>query len=138
MNFPTVKDGLAIHRLAPADTTYRGRRTFELQLNASVQSTAYYRYGGEEFGEHFHTGSDPSKSPEIFQLLSGMLEITAEDRYGGKRTEILDACDGVPVMLIIQPYILHRSLALSDVIFIEYRTTAFDRTRPDTYPAGMF
>jgi oxalate decarboxylase/phosphoglucose isomerase-like protein (cupin superfamily) len=137
--FPRVDLGLIIQKLNHANEhTSRGMRTFEMSVPSAVQCTTYFRTAGEEFGAHFHAGEDPSKDPEIFQLLFGKMEFHAKDKYGSERTLELDATDGVPILMYIEPYILHFARAITDVIFIELRKTPFDSIHPDTYPPEEF
>jgi oxalate decarboxylase/phosphoglucose isomerase-like protein (cupin superfamily) len=137
--FPRVDLGLIIQKIDPANArTSRGQRTFEMMVPGVVQCTTYFRTAGEEFGAHFHTGEDPSKNPEIFQLLFGKMEFHAKDKYGNERTIELDTTDGVPILMFIEPYILHFARAITDVIFIELRKTPFDPIHPDTYPLEEF
>jgi oxalate decarboxylase/phosphoglucose isomerase-like protein (cupin superfamily) len=137
--FPTVEMGLVIQKLNPANEhTSRGMRTFETIVPEAVQCTTYFRTAGEEFGAHFHKGDDPSKDPELFQLVFGKMEFHLKDKYGGERSLEIDATDGVPILMFIQPYILHHARAITDVIFIELRKTYFDPAYTDTYPPEEF
>lgn len=139
MCYPTVKTGVYTQKLASANpNNERGKRTFELHFPGVVQCTTYFRLAGEDFGGHFHKGEDPSKRPEIFQLIAGVMEFRFVDKFGSERIDRLDATDGRPVLLNIEPYILHYAHAVSDVIYIELRPTPFDSSRSDCYPPEEF
>lgn len=132
MDYPIVKTAVFTQKLAPANpNNERGKRTFELHFPSAVQCTTYFRHAGEHFGGHFHKGEDPSKKPEIFQLIVGVMTFLFVDKFGTERLERLDATDGIPVLLNIQPYILHYAHAITDVIYIELRPTPFDPLRQD-------
>lgn len=137
--FPSVDDGVRVRKLIPANPdTPRGLRTFEHHFPSATQCTTYYRESGEEFGGHFHKGDDPSKDPEIFQLISGVIEFFFTDKAGGKRTIRVDATDCTPVEVLISPFLLHSARAISDVIYVEFRSTRFDPAHPDIYPPEEF
>lgn len=140
VEYPTVKTGVLIQKLTPANPANdRGKRTFEIRFPSPlVQETIYQRYANEHFGGHFHKGDDPSKNPEVFVLLSGRMEFCFKDKFHNERKELLDTSDGVPVMLIITPYIFHSARAINPVIYVEYRETYFDPAHPDCYPIDDF
>lgn len=137
--FPTVNDGVVVRKLTPANPdNSRGMRTFEYHFPSAIQCTTYYRNAGEEFGGHFHKGDDPSKDPEIFQLISGVMDFFFTDKAGGERTLCIDATDRTPVLVLISPFLLHYARAVTDVIYIEFRSTHFDPLCSDVCPAEEF
>ena len=93
------------------------------------QVTIYHRKAGTVFGEHFHKGEDPSKNPERFFLIKGELRITATNKKGEKFGDIVTE----NTEIIIEPYILHKMEAITDVSFIEYRSTIFNPQLSDTF-----
>lgn len=126
-----------MQRLVPANETKKGKRTWNWNMPDGKQITIYQRYRDEEFGNHFHKGGDPSKNPERFLLLNGIVYFWLEDKNGHRYTMVLDATDG-PVEIMIRPYILHGARALADCCFIEYRQSKFDPAHTDTYPEEIF
>lgn len=129
--------GFSIRGLEPANSSGRGRRTWEWRLPDGRQVTIYRRSKGEVFAAHFHKGEDPAKKPERWVLLEGRMSMVFENVHGHRVISILDAKD-VPVEVTIEPGILHTATALSDCLYIEYRQRYFDPERPDTYSAAEF
>ncbi len=130
--------GFAISKLPQANPTNpRGTRTWEWKMPEGTQVGAYKRIKDEFFANHFHKGDDPSKKPELFLLLSGILQVEFLDVEDNYSREILDAKGG-PIELVIQPWILHRMKAIEECIYVEYRKTIFNPKFPDTYPAEEF
>jgi oxalate decarboxylase/phosphoglucose isomerase-like protein (cupin superfamily) len=137
--FPSVNDGVTVRKLTPANpNNSRGMRTYEYHFSSAIQCTTYYRNAGEEFGGHFHKGDDPSKDPEIFQLISGVMVFFLTDKAGGKRTVHIDATDRTPVEVLISPFLLHSARAITDVVYIEFRSTRFDPLYSDIHPVEEF
>ncbi len=110
----------------------KGKWTFEWHLPGGQQITVYYRRAGTVAGGHYHTGSDPSKNPELFLLLFGKAKVRAYDTDQNESIHLLDATNG-PVQLTIQPLTLHFLETLTRVIYIEYRLTRFDKNAPDVH-----
>ncbi|MBI4440802.1 hypothetical protein HY639_01415 [Candidatus Woesearchaeota archaeon] len=99
------------------------------------QISIYLRKQGASFGAHFHTGSDPSKNPELFFLISGKMHCHFLDK---RINESLECVVEGGTELLIVPLILHSMKALTDVVFVEYRVTEFDKSHTDTYPASQY
>ena len=110
----------------------KGKWTFEWRLPNDQQITTYYRDAGTVAGGHYHTGSDPSKDPELFLLIFGRVKVRAYDTDQNQSIHLLDATNG-PVELIIPPFVLHFFEALTRVIYIEYRVTRFNKNAPDVH-----
>ncbi len=121
--------GLKINTIAPADPYDPRGPTYEWCKNRSgKQVTIYKRKAGTIAGNHFHQGKDPSRNPEYFFLIDGKLKLIAfTDSHHCE--EIIES----GTELIIGPNIKHSMEALTDIIFIEYRETVFDKDNPDTY-----
>ena len=93
------------------------------------QVVALTRKQGQSFAGHFHTGSDKSKYPEMFFLISGEIELYAfNGRTGEELRTILKPGD----QLNISPGVWHDMKALTGVVFIEYRESVFDPKSEDT------
>ena len=97
---------------------------------AGQQVSIYHRPGGTPFGNHFHKGDDPAKNPERFFLVKGRVHLRATNPEGQE----LDVNVDEGSEIIIQPGVLYFFTPLTDIIFLEYRTTVFNRERPDSYP----
>ncbi len=135
----TVADAVAVRMLESVDEkTEKGKNTWEWRaLDNERQITIYHRFAGEWAGSHFHKGEDPSKNPEYFLLISGILELESIDTLGNYCQIVLSARNG-PIELIIQPNVLHRMKVVADCRFIEPRVTRFNPDKPDTFPASEF
>lgn len=94
------------------------------------QISIYFRRKGDPCGNHFHTGSDPSKDPELFLLLQGEVILEAP----GIQEKLCDPSTEI----IIPKEIPHKLHILKDTFFIEYRSTPFDKDHPDTYHADTY
>ncbi|OGY97495.1 MAG: hypothetical protein A2128_03030 [Candidatus Liptonbacteria bacterium GWC1_60_9] len=128
----------SLRALAPANAgNERGKRTWEWKMTDGPQVSVYRRLKGERFASHFHMGFDPSKNPERFLLLAGVMYAEFLDRDGNEWRATLDAGSG-PVELVMQPWVLHRMQALEECVYVEYRVKPFDPSAPDTYPAAEF
>ena len=99
-----------------------------------LQVNIYNRKKGRISGNHFHKGDDPSKNPERFFLIQGRMRLRARNRQG----ETMEAFVEEGTELLIDPWVFHALEALTDVIFIEYRNTIFNRKKPDTYSEREF
>lgn len=108
---------------------------FELFQNLpGKQVTLYTRKAGSTFANHFHTGTDPSKNPELFFLISGQIRLYARNRGGEELRQDIE-----PMTYIsIEKNVYHEMEALTDVIFIEYRATLFDPAQSDSYPESDY
>ena len=110
----------------------KGRSTFEWHLPNDHQVTVYFRKKGENAGGHYHKGTDPSKRPELFLLLSGKVSIHACYPSGEGLGLLLDATEH-PVELVIPPLVFHTFVAETDITYIEYRVTRFDKNTADVH-----
>ncbi|MDP3726343.1 MAG: hypothetical protein Q8R36_04065 [bacterium] len=130
---------VAVRMLRSVDEkTPKGRNTWEWHTSDNGrQITVYRRFAGELAGSHFHKGEDPSKNPEYFLLISGIVEFESVDVLGNYEQIVLSAHNG-PVELVIQPNVLHRMRIVADCCFIEDRVTRFNPEKPDTFPPSEF
>ena len=131
-------DGYKIKKIEPAnDSNPRGKRTWEWHLTNGKQISAMRRLKGEVFGNHFHKGDDPSKNPEFILFLDGKAIIEFLDKNGKYSSEQIDAASG-PLEIVIEPWVLHRLIGETDVLYIESRLSRFNPDSPDTYSAEEF
>ena len=120
-----------IRKIEPADPDDERGPTYEWCRGLpGKQVSIYVRKRWSWFGNHFHGGRDPSKNPERFFLARGKVWFQA---FEGKK-RIVNGIIGSGAEIIIYPGILHSMRALTDVIFVEYRETEFDKSKSDTYP----
>ncbi len=123
--------GVEIKKIEPVKPGDPRGNTYQVfQGLSGLQVSAYTRKAGVSFAGHFHKGDDPSKNPELFFLISGKTELYAKNGKTGEEITVrLEEGD----MLTIEPGIWHEMKALTDVSFVEYRSTVFDPEKPDTY-----
>lgn len=128
-------EGLIIRKIDPASKEDLRGPTYEWckGLNG-LQVTIYKRKKGSLSGTHYHKGNDPSKNPERFFLVEGQLLLKALNRQGQQLEEVIKA----GTEFLIYPNILHSMKALTNIIFLEYRTTVFDKSNSDTYSAETY
>ena len=98
------------------------------------QLTLCYRKKNTLSGNHYHTGKDASKNPELVLLISGQLRLIT---CNGKDT-IEQVVEKSPGEIMISPNILHTYKAISDIIFLEYRTSIYNPADSDTFPVEVF
>ncbi len=119
--------------VAPGDS--RGETYQLFQGKSGQQVSVYYRNQGVRFGQHFHKGLDAAKNPEYFYLISGQVLFYAfNGRTGEKISEQLSAGH----LVTIEPGVYHEFEALTPVIFLEYRSTVFDKNNPDSFPQSEY
>lgn len=74
------------------------------------------RKAGTFNGNHFHTGKEANKNPEIFILLKGKVRFQTKDLNTGEMGEaVLEA----PLRIHILPYCWHAVTAISEIVFLE-------------------
>jgi|SRR3989344_6367176 len=81
------------------------------------------RKKGSIFGNHYHTGKDPTRNPEIQYLLKGKLRLTAKDMKSGK-TESFIVEENAEIR--IAHMIAHKFEALEDCIVLEFHNEISD------------
>lgn len=97
------------------------------------QLTIYERKKGVSLGSHYHKGEDSSKSPEMLFLAKGEFKLVAYDKQG-QRFEA-NVQEGQEIKIF--PYVLHTLETLTDIILLEYRSTVFNKEKPDTYLSSL-
>lgn len=90
---------------------FDNERTGELMMG--------YRVKGSLSGKHYHEGRSPQKSPEIFLLVHGEMEVYAKNLKTGE--EIRERYTA-PCRMEIGPYVWHEVVALTDISFIEFNS----------------
>jgi hypothetical protein len=90
--------------------------TAEILLDRQGKALSIFRKKDTVFGNHYHTGSQATKNPEIFWLLHGKLKF--EYRHiDSKEWIIVEAI--APVKIDIYPNVLHRVTAITDAYMLE-------------------
>ncbi len=90
--------------------------TAEILLERTGKALSIFRKKDTVFGNHYHTGSQATKNPEIFWLLHGTLKL--EYRHiESNEWIVLDAI--APVKIDIYPYVVHRVTAITDAYMLE-------------------
>ncbi len=75
----------------------------------------FYRKAGEVAGREYHMGSDPSKNPEKFFIVSGEIEFEVFDGKYDEKFRVK-----APAEVDIAPRIWHATTAISDVCYIKH------------------
>jgi hypothetical protein len=100
--------------------TYIGQNeqgtTAEIILDRKGNALSIFRKKDTVFGNHYHTGSQETKNPEIFWLLHGELKF----EYRHIENEEWIVVNAVaPVKIDIYPNVLHRVTAITDSYMLE-------------------
>jgi hypothetical protein len=109
------KDLIVVTPFAYIGQDERGT-TAEILLDRQGKALSIFRKKDTVFGNHYHTGSQTTKNPEIFWLLHGTLKF--EYRHiDSKEWIVVDAI--APVKIDIYPNVLHRVTAITDAYMLE-------------------
>lgn len=131
---PLSHHAIVCRKLEPIAVQEKGK-TYEWCKNLpGLQISFYERAKGALFACHYHTGSDPSKNPERFLILSGTVEVSWKELSGGHGKFVAHA----PSEILVGPYVYHEFRALEPVLFIEYRSTVYDPQNTDSYTLEEF
>lgn len=120
---------VAIQKVALTGKDPRGY-VWQWQFKDGRQVSIFFRKKGVHFAHHYHTGIDPSKNPERFFLVSGRVRVTWWNSRDKKYTRTVRAGSEITIPKMIP----HCFDALTDCVFLEYRTTHFNPKYPDTIP----
>ncbi|MEK6926054.1 MAG: hypothetical protein AABW50_02130 [Nanoarchaeota archaeon] len=127
--------GIEINKINPVGEDPRGPTYEWCKGIPGIQLTVCKRHKGVVSGNHYHKGDDPSKNPERLLLVNGNFKLIARNDMAEKHLEaIINEGDE----LIIHPGILHSFEALTDITFLEYRQTIFNKACPDTYAEDTY
>ncbi len=127
-------EGVIIRPMLPADPKDHRGMTYEwCKGRPGRQVTFCERNGGTVSGRHFHTGSDPSKRPEIMLHLHGTMKVRFCDGLALEEQVVVPFSE-----ILVSPGIMHSYYADSEILFCEYRMTEYDREKPDTYFVEKF
>jgi len=135
IKFMNIISGVKIKKIKPVKEKDKRGPTYEWCRGLpGRQVSVYIRKKGSRFGEHYHEGADPSKDPELLFLAKGRIEFQAVNPQGQEMKRIIKGGQE----LKIYPGILHWSRALTEVVFVEYRSIVYDKKHNDTYPAASY
>ena len=128
--------GISVQKiLAVGGSDARGETRELFKGKPGLQVTLYHRHVGAIFAEHFHKGLDPSKDPEYFFLISGQVEVEAVNGNTQERTVFSVNANE---LVTIEKNIFHRFRALTEAVFLEYRTTVFDSSNADCFSEAEY
>lgn len=89
------------------DTFCEGHRGYGVRI--------FHREAGTSAGQEYHTGADPSKSPERFYIVQGEMEF---DVYNGTQDKKFTV--GPRTEVEISSWIWHATRAITNVSYIKY------------------
>ena len=127
-----IMDGVEISTISQANPDDRRGETWQWLPEESPTQIVVCKRKAGSISNHYHTGTDPSKSPECLFIASGKIKFTFRDRKTDE-LQLLDAEAGTAIY--IRPNIDHKTEVLQDAVIIESRITLFNKFEPDTYPA---
>ncbi len=128
-----------VKHLNPTQKDERGK-VFEYKVdvaNAIQQLTFFSRKAGVVCGNHAHMGVDPSKNPEIFILVTGVVDFNFKVlKTDETKTISLNPWDIIIIQPVKDEIIVHTAIVKEDAVWAEPRTTWFDPEHPDTLMAS--
>ncbi len=81
------------------------------------------RKRGAIAGNHYHTGSDPARNPEIQFVVSGKISFYAKNLDTGEEGTFMVSPN---TEIRISPRVFHRMEMLEDTVFLEFHTEVSD------------
>ena len=102
--------------------------TFNLEPYQAKGYLLAYRNEGSVSGNHYHKGNSKGKNPERLLLISGSIQLYVQHVVTNK---IEETTVNAPVMIEIEPNILHKVTALTAISFLEFNS--LDEHKADTY-----
>ena len=136
-NVPTeIIKGVMFRKIDPVNVDERGRVYRWCTGLQGKEISIFQRQEGVSFGNHYHRGSDPSRNPERFLLLQGMASFWAFNGLTNERVQNVVVEEFTEIL--VDKGILHGLKAMSDILFIEHRSTTFDQNSQDMYLADTY
>lgn len=115
--------GLEIIQHKPRHEDERGNTFGYIAKKKIKEILIVRRKKGTYSGNHYHTGSDPTRNPEIQYIISGRLNFIAKNLdTNEEESHIL----GTDTEIRIHPRVFHRLEMLEDTIFAEFHTETSD------------
>lgn len=121
-----------IKRISPVDPNDVRGLLRQWKFPDGRQITVCVRRAGTKTGGHFHSGKDPSKSPERLFIARGRAILRVN-----RKTQQIERTVGEGDEITIYPGAVHQLIITKDAIILEYRVTHFDKKHPDTTPVAM-
>lgn len=90
--------------------------TSEIMLDRNGKALSIFRKKGTVFGNHYHSGEQKTKNPELFYLLHGELKFEYRLLVSSEWIEIHAVA---PVKIDIYPNVIHRVTAITDAYMLE-------------------
>ncbi len=115
-------NGVELIRHEPIHSDERGK-TFSFRNGIYREILTLERKKGSVSGNHYHTGKDVTRNPEIQYLISGKIKLTVKDLQSG---EIEEYIIEPHTEIRIAPMIAHKMEALEDSTFLEYHSEESD------------
>ena len=81
------------------------------------------RKKGSIAGNHYHTGSDPTRNPEIQFVVSGKISFYAKNLDTSEEGTFIVSPN---TEIRISPRVFHRMELLEDTVFLEFHTEVSD------------
>ncbi len=81
------------------------------------------RKKGSIAGNHYHTGSDPTRNPELQFVVSGKISFYAKNLDTNEESTLII---GPNTEIRISPRVFHRMEMLEDTTFLEFHTEVSD------------
>jgi oxalate decarboxylase/phosphoglucose isomerase-like protein (cupin superfamily) len=123
-----VQDRLAeIEALKPFGENESGQ-THELENRAASRFMMAYRKSGSINGNHWHTGSEKKKNPEVLYVLTGKGKLLLKHI---ETAETEERTFEAPCEIKIYPKVLHTVQVIEDMCFLEMNS--LDEHIGDTY-----
>jgi hypothetical protein len=128
---------VSIETIAPVSEDARGWIRQLKFPDGIKQVTVCFRFAGAT-ACHVHTkndpsGADPSKNPEIIFLALGQIKLTIQKLDGSVEKTTCDQ----GTFIRIPAGCKHRTVAITDIMFLECRVTEFDPAHPNTTPCEI-
>ncbi len=115
---PTIMNNQSLINVTPFSFIGQDERgtTAEITIERSGKVLSIFRKEGTVFGNHYHSGSEPTKNPEIFWLLHGALKVEYRSIHATnwEEVEIIG-----PTKVDFYPNVIHRVTALSNAYMLE-------------------
>ena len=111
--------GLEIIKHSPKHEDERGSTYCYIAGDKLKEVLITKRKKGSVSGNHYHTGSDPTRNPEIQYIISGKVKFTAKNLDTNEQeSHILTESTEIK----ISPRVFHRIEMLEDTISLEFYT----------------
>jgi len=115
--------GLEIIKHKPRNVDDRGSVSGYVANEKIKEVLIVKRRKGSVSGNHYHTGSDPTRNPEIQFIISGKMRLIAKNLDTNEQEQHI-LTENTEIR--IYPRVFHRIEMLEDTIFIEFHVEESD------------